>query len=654
MKPQLLCHKEQFATLPAQATKDLDIEQASGRRLPVGAEAFPSGGVDFRVWAPERQSVDVVIGAGQDSWSVIALAREVGGYFAGFARDARVGQVYRYRLDDDDEQVFADPASRFQPDGPFGPSQVIDPAGFEWADSSWPGVTAVGHVIYEMHLGTFTHEGTWRAAAEELAELARIGITLIEVMPLADFPGNFGWGYDGVNLFAPCRLYGTPDDFRFFVNRAHAFGIGVMLDVVYNHFGAVGNFLTQFSRYYHSDRHRCEWGAAVNFDGENAASVREFILANVRYWIEEFHVDGYRIDATQAFYDDSPQHILCELGHVARRAAKGKPIFLLGENEPQQVRMVRPCDRGGYGLDALWNDDFHHSVVVRLTGHREAYYSDYFGTPEEFVALAKWGYLYQGQLYPWQHHPRGTPTFGLSGPTFVNYLENHDQLANSGRGLRVWQMTSPGRFRAATAFFLLAPGTPFLFQGQEFSASSPFLYFYDGPFNEAESVARGRASFLAQFRSLALPETQARLCHPADRDTFERSKLDFADRERHAASYQLHRDLIWLRRRDPVFHRQASEALHGARLSDDAFVLRYLGGDDGDRLLLVNFGIELRLRSAPQPLLAPLEQGQWELLWSSEQFEYGGNGTPDVFTDEGLWLPGESAVVLRSAQSKLP
>lgn len=619
------------------------------RRLPVGAEVLPEGGVHFRVWAPERQAVEVVLGGGEDRLPPVELAREIGGYFSGEVASAQAGDNYRYRLDGDDDQLFPDPASRFQPNGPDGPSQVVDPTRFAWTDDAWPGVTKTGHVIYEMHIGTFTPAGTWWAAAEQLPELAETGITLLEIMPVADFVGQFGWGYDGVNLFAPTRLYGTPDDLRSFVDRAHALGIGVILDVVYSHFGSVGNSQLAFSRYYHSDRHRSEWGDAIRFDGENSAPVREFILANARYWIEEFHVDGYRIDATQAFIDDSPCHILCELGMAARRAAAGRSIFLLGENEPQQVRIARPCDQDGFGLDALWNDDFHHSAVVRLNGRREGYYNDYFGTPEEFVALAKWSYLYQGQLYPWQGGPRGTPTFGLPGATFVNYLENHDQLANSGRGERLWQTTSPGRFRAATAFLLLAPGTPLLFQGQEFSASSPFLYFLDSPPEQAQAVARGRADFLKQFRSLAVPEMQARLPPPSDRRTFERSKLDFADRERHADTYRLYRDLIGLRRREAVFAAQAAQAVDGARLSDDAFVVRYFGGPHGDRLLLVNFGFTLELRAAPQPLLAPMEGGAWHLLWSSEQADYGGTGTPAVISEKGWILPGESAVVMTSA-----
>ncbi|HEX5444037.1 MAG TPA: malto-oligosyltrehalose trehalohydrolase [Pirellulales bacterium] len=618
------------------------------RRLPVGAELLPAGGVHVRVWCPERQQIEVVLETAGRELSPVKLSREVGGYFSGIAAEARAGDLYRFRLDGQPQLAFADPASRFQPEGPFGPSQVVDPSAFAWTDDEWGGVELAGQVIYEMHIGTFTPEGTWQAARQQLPELARAGITLIEMMPVADFPGQFGWGYDGVNHFAPTRLYGAPDELRAFIDAAHGAGLGVILDVVYNHLGSAGNLLPQFARYYSSDRHKSEWGEAVNFDGPNATPVREFVLANVRYWIEEFHFDGLRLDATQAFYDDSPEHILGEIGQTARAAAGRRGVIMLGENEPQQVRMVRKAGDGGHGLDALWNDDFHHSAVVRLTGRREAYYSDYFGTPEEFLALAKWGFLYQGQNYPWQRGKRGTPTYGLTAATFVNFIENHDQLANSARGERIWRQTSPGRFRAATAYLLLGPGTPMLFQGQEFSASSPFLYFADCGPELADDIAAGRARFLAQFRALATPEMQAQLVHPCDPQAFERSKLDFAERQRHADSYALHRDLLRLRREDPVFRQQAADRLEGARLSDDAFLLRFFGGAEGDRLLVVNFGCELRINSAPQPLLAPVEGCEWRILWSSEAPHYGGNGAAPLDTDAGWWIPGEAAVALAS------
>jgi maltooligosyltrehalose trehalohydrolase len=621
------------------------------RHLPVGGELLPGGGAHFRVWSPERRRMEVVFepedgGTGRQL-ACVELMRDSQGYFSGFAAEARDGDRYRLRLDGDPNQTFPDPVSRFQPSGPFGPSQLIDPTRFAWSDAAWPGVTLAGQVIYELHVGTFTREGTWQAARRELAELAAAGITLLEVMPVADFPGQFGWGYDGVNPFAPTRLYGRPDDFREFVDDAHAHRIGVLLDVVYNHFGAVGNFTSQFSPYYVSDRHQSEWGDAYNYDGPNSAGLREYVLANVRYWIEEFHLDGLRLDATQAFYDESPEHILCAVSRAARRAA-GRSVVLLGENEPQQTRMVRPCAEGGHGLDALWNDDFHHTALVRATGCRDAYYSDHAGSPEEFIALAKWGFLYQGQLYSWQAKPRGTSTRGLAPATFINFIENHDQLANSARGQRVWQRTSPGRFRALTAYLLLSPGTPLLFQGQEFSASTPFLYFADSGQELAEQVAASRAKFLGQFRTLALAEAQSLFSKPSDRATFERCRLDFSERARHAASYALHRDLIQLRKSDPVLRRQSVDRLHGARLSDDAFLLRHLDDEVGDRLLVFNFGAELSLRIVPEPLLAP-PPGGWQIAWSSESPAYGGDGTPRLETAAGWRIPAEAAVLLCGA-----
>ena len=323
-----------------------------------------------------------------------------------------------------------------------------------------------------MHIGTFTPEGTWEAALRELPGLAELGITLLEVMPVADFSGEFGWGYDGVNQFAPTRLYGQPDDFRRFVDRAHALGMGVLLDVVYNHFGPDGNYLQQFAEEYFTDRYANEWGEAINFDWPGSASVREFFLTNAVCWIEEYHLDGLRLDATQQIFDAGQSHILAELGQRVRSAAGKRSVYLVAENEPQETRLVRPLEQGGHGLDSLWNDDFHHSALVALKGHSEAYYSDYLGRPQEFISAAKWGYLYQGQRYSWQKKRRGAPGLDLAPANFVTFLENHDQVANSGRGLRVRQLTSPGRYRAMTALLLLGPGTPMLFQGQEFGSAS--------------------------------------------------------------------------------------------------------------------------------------------------------------------------------------
>ncbi len=624
------------------------------RRSPVGAELEATGaGAHFRIWAPTHNLVRVLLESGPGSPDASTLEREVGeeGYFAGSCPGASAGTTYRFELDDDPAR-YPDPASRYQPDGPHGPSQVIDPRAFQWTDSEWRGVTRDGQVIYEMHVGTFSKEGTWRGAQSELEELAKAGITLIEVMPVADFPGRFGWGYDGVDLFAPTWLYGVPDDMRSFVNHAHGLGIGVILDVVYNHLGPDGNYLGAFSPWYVSSTYKNDWGEGINFDGEHSAPVRAFYLANARYWIEEFHLDGLRLDATQDIKDGSPTHIICEIGKTARSAAGNRSIILIAENEPQETALVRPENAGGYGLDTLWNDDFHHSALVALTGRNEAYYSDYLGKPQEFVSAAKYGYLYQGQWYKWQTSRRGTPTFDLHPAAFVNFIQNHDQVANTARGERPNLIATQGKYRAMSALLLLMPGTPMLFQGQEFGATTPFLYFCDHKLEISRAVREGRAKFLGQFRSLSLPEMQPVFADPGNPHTFEMAKLDFSEREKNAGLYQLHKDLIALRRSDAVFSNPQRGSVDGAVLSADAFLLRYFSKSHGDRLVMINLGTDLYLSPSPEPLLAPPRSAWWHVLWSSEHPKYGGLGTFPPDTDDNWRIPGNAAVVLSSEETK--
>jgi maltooligosyltrehalose trehalohydrolase len=626
-----------------------DPERPLLRRLPIGAECLRSGGVHFRVWAPRAKRVTVVLGAGGDK-GVGALAAEPSGYFSGCVPEAAAGTLYRFRLDEGGP--YPDPASRFQPEGPSGPSRVVDPATFRWTDAGWAGAPLREQIIYELHVGTFTAEGTWEGARKRLGDLADLGITCIEMMPVAEYPGRFGWGYDGVNLFAPAHLYGEPDDLRRFVDEAHGHGLAVILDVVYNHFGPEGNYLREFSPDYFTDRHPTDWGEAINFDGPGSEPVREFFLANARAWIDEFHMDGLRLDATQSIFDESDEHVLAAIGREVRAAARGRETIVVAENEPQQTRLVRPVERGGYGLDGLWNDDFHHSAIVALTGKREAYYTDYKGSPQELISAVKWGYLYQGQRYKWQRSRRGTPALDLPPSAFVAFVENHDQIANSALGQRLHQMTSPGRYRAMTAFLLLSPPTPMLFQGQEFASSAPFLYFADHRGELGNQVRKGRAAFLAQFPSIASPKMMPTLPDPSDPGTFERCKLDFAERGRHENIYVMHRDLIRLRRRDPVFRAQRPHGVDGAVLGPEAFVLRFFGeqsteGDGGaDRLLLVNLGIDLDLDPAPEPLLAPSADMLWRVLWSSDDIAYGGPGIAPLETRYNWRIPGHAAVVL--------
>ena len=610
------------------------------RRLPIGAELIPSDGVHFRVWAPRRNDVAVVLDGAQR----MPLEREASGYFSGTFEKAKAGTLYQFQLDRSQE-LFPDPASRFQPLGPDGPSQVVDSSSFHWTDRNWPGIRLHGQVIYELHVGTYTAAGTWAAAREHLPSLAELGITSIEVMPVADFPGNFGWGYDGVNMFAPTRLYGSPDDLRGFIDTAHQLGMGVILDVVYNHFGPAGNHIMEFSSSYFSKKYKNEWGEPINYDGPDSAPVREFFVSNARYWISEFHLDGLRLDATQQIFDSSRENILAELTRAARQAADGRSILVLGENEAQDVRLIRAPRDGGFGLDALWNDDFHHAARVAATGRKEAYFSDYLGTPQEFISAIRWGFLYQGQYFRWQKKTRGQSALDIAGEAFVTYLQNHDQVANSAYGQRLPLLTSPGQYRTLTALLLLAPGTPMLFQGQEFGASSPFFYFADHKEDLAALVAHGRKAFLSQFPSA----TDICLPAPHEEGTFLKCKLDHNERERKGGIVALHRDLLRLRREDPVFSRQRSDSIHGAVIGPNAFVLRFFGDNDDHRLLLVNLGVDLRAESIAEPLLASPSNRSWQLLWTSEDSSYGGSAPKPVDDRSRLHIPGYSATVLKAS-----
>jgi maltooligosyltrehalose trehalohydrolase len=619
------------------------------RRYPIGAEVVGEKQTHFRVWAPKARELDVVVEHGPNSKRTShPLTAEPNGYFSG-AINASADTRYWVGVNSG-QNSYPDPASRFQPDGPHGPSCIVDPKQFRWTDSQWPGAGVAGlkgQIIYEMHIGTFTKEGTWRAAAEQLPELARIGITVVEMMPIADFPGKFGWGYDGVNLFAPSHLYGTPDDLRAFIDRAHSLGLAVILDVVYNHFGPDGNYLGVFSDDYLIRDKENEWGNAINFDGANSGPVREFFNTNGRYWIEEFHFDGFRFDATHAIRDRSSEYIIGAVGHAAREAAGSRSIILIAENDLQEAKMARPRREGGDDLDGMWNDDFHHSSAVALTGRNEAYFADYFGAPQEFISAAKYGFLYQGQALSWRKALRGTSAFGIAPEVFVCFIENHDQVANTGTGERLRLQTSAGRYRALTALLLLGPWTPLLFQGEEFGASNPFLFFADvGDASVRDAIRRGRAEWLAPFLSVTEEEALRTLPAPDDPRVFARCKLDFSEREKNLELYDLHIDLLKLRREDSRFRQQSSGGIDGAVLGPASFVLRYFSKENDDRLLLVNLGKSQVLNPAPEPLLAPPLGWRWETLWTSDSPGYGGAGSTAVATQEQWILPAESTVAL--------
>lgn len=621
-----------------------DEGRVSVWRLDLGARISPAG-THFRVWALKPQSVEVVL---EPTRTIHRLKKDDAGYWSGLIAEAKAGMTYRYRIDG--KNSFPDPCSRFQPEGPHGPSLIVDPANYQWRDEAWRGVSMQGQVIYELHIGTFTPDGTFDSAIKELDELKRLAITVIEVMPVAEFPGRWNWGYDGVDLYAPAHVYGDHDAFKRFVDEAHARGLAVILDVVYNHIGPDGNYLPSYSDDYFTDRYGNEWGQAINFDGPGSEAVREFFIQNAAYWISEFHVDGLRLDAVQAIHDASPVHVLAELSQEARQTADGRSIILIAECESQLVDTIEPVERGGWGLDAVWSDDFHHVCRVAATGRSEAYYTDYKGTAQELVSAVKRAFLYQGQRYQWQKKPRGTVVKDQPGCAFVFYIQNHDQVANQLWSDRLDAKTNPAVLRVLTALLLLAPETPMLFMGQEFAASSPFLFFTDHGPDLAKSVHHGRRQFLAEFPSYGSDSAQALIPDPNDPAVFERSKLILTERQRHAAWYALHKDLLHIRRDDLVIAAQARDRVDGAVIGSQAFILRYFGAGDDDRLLVINFGADLRYRPAPEPLIAPSPRGPWTLMWSSDNPRYGGPGIMTPLTDEGWNIPGMSATFYATGQ----
>jgi maltooligosyltrehalose trehalohydrolase len=600
--------------------------------------------VRFRVWAPEARKLEVLIDSPE---SRAPLEPEADGYFSTAVRGLGAGTRYRFFVDG--KGPYPDPCSRFQPEGPHGSSMVVDTQTHNWSDDRWRGVDMPGQVVYELHAGAFTPQGTFDAAACELRALKSLGVTIIELMPVAEFPGRWNWGYDGACPFAPYHGYGDYDALKRFVDAAHAHGIAVILDVVYNHFGPDGNYLKCFSKDYFTDRYENEWGEAINFDGPRSGPVRELFIQNARYWIREFHLDGLRIDATQSLQDASTPHILAEIVRNAREAARPRHIVIIGENEPQCSEYLLPQEEGGMGIDALWTDDFHHSARVALTGKREGYFHDHRGCAQEFVSTAKRGFLFQGQYYHWQKKPRGAPVTTQPGSAFVLYLQNHDQVANTYYGLRLHRLTSCGRLRAMTAFMLLAPQTPLLFMGQEFAASALFPFFADHNPQLAPKVHAGRREFLSQFANYATPAASERILDPSAQATFDAAKLDFSEREKNAPVLRLHTDLLRIRREDPVIAAQARDRIDGAVLTEHAFVLRWFDANADDRLLFVNLGADFTMHPAPEPLLAPPRGREWVLVWSSENPRYDGFGEINPCSAEGWRGPGECAVLLKAS-----
>ncbi len=602
-----------------------------------------NGQTHFTVWAQGRQRVDLDI----EGRGLLPMQPLGDGYFTTSLADLGDGTRYGFHIEGGPR--LPDLASRRQSaDGEDW--SVVTANAFAWTDQAWRGLSRFDQVIYQLHIGTFTVPGTWRSAIDRLDHLRSLGVTAIQLMPVGSFKGRFGWGYDTILPYAPFAPYGSPDDMRAFIDAAHGRGIGVLHDVVYNHVG-LGDHYRAFSEHYFTSRYANEWGPGFNFDGPHAGAVRDFITGNAAYWIEQFHLDGLRLDATQALHDDTDEHIIAAIARAARAAgaAAGRSVYLLAENQPQDRRLITPIAEGGYGLDALASDDFQHAARVAMTGHNDFYYRDYAGTPQELVSALKYGFLYQGQRSDMRDQPYGTFNLDTGPERIVHFLENHDQIANSARGFRLATLASPARIRAVTALLLLGPQTPCLFQGQEFGADNPFLYFLGLDGDEAASVAKGRRDGLTHFPSVADPVMQERLPQPHAEATFATSKLDWGQAKSHAPLLALHRDLLALRQSETVFSSAGRGRIDGAVIGDAALLLRFFADDPADeRLLLLNLGRDLPLGVIAEPLFAPPAGRKWRLAWSSEHPDYDGAGRRPFDTDQFWILPADTTLLLSS------
>jgi maltooligosyltrehalose trehalohydrolase len=569
------------------------------------------------------------------------------GCFTAVLADASPGDLYAYVLDG--EGPFPDPASRFQPQGVHGPSEIIDPSSFVWSDDRWTGVSIEDAVVYELHVGTFTKAGTLAAASERLPYLADLGVTVVELMPLADFPGSRNWGYDGSSLFAPSHNYGRPDDLRRFVDRAHRLGLAVVLDVVYNHFGPDGAYASVFSPFYFSARHRSPWGAAVNLDGEGADHVREFFIENALHWIHEYHFDGLRLDATHGLIDDSPRHFVAELAARVRASLSERRALLIAEDDRNLAALVRPLREDGWGLDGVWADDFHHQIRRLAAGDRDGYYEDFTGTTVDLATTIREGWFYRGQFSVHQGKPRGTAPTGVPPCRMVVCIQNHDQVGNRPFGRRLHHQIEPALYRALTALLLFTPHTPLLFMGQEWAASSPFLFFTDHNPELGRLVTEGRRAEFSRFEAFANCETRLLIPDPQALSTFERSRLawDELTQPQHSAVLELYRALLRLRRSEIALKCDPVEAC----ALDDASIVLVRRGQHEAWLLAMNTNAKRHLDLTRWRSAAPHER--WHLALSTEdpRFREDGN-TPDaVALDNGerltISFTGPAAAILK-------
>lgn len=611
----------------------------------MGAQVIDGGRVRFRVWAPEARAVEVETYPPPEGIVRYGMTAEDGGWWSATI-DGAAGLLYRYRLNGD--WGYPDPCSRSQPEGVHGPSQVVDSRTFAWSDGDWAGLDAEQLVIYELHIGAYTPQGTFDGVIERLDDLRELGVTALELMPVAEFPGRRNWGYDGVCPYAPSSVYGGADGLRRLVEAAHERGLGVILDVVYNHLGPDGNYLPNFASQYFTDRYQTPWGDAINFDGENSRPVRQFFVQNALYWLHEYHVDGLRLDATHTMYDAGPKHILQEIVEaVDERGPAERRSLVMAEDERNELRILLPRDAGGYGLDGLWVDDFHHAVHVLLTGDESGYLRAYEGTASEIAQLLRVGFLYHSPPREAGAEPAGIAP-AIPARQLIYCLQNHDQVGNRPFGRRLCQLADLEGYKAATALLLLVPCTPLMFMGDEFAASTPFLFFTDHEERIGEWVAAGRMQEFGDMWAAREPNWP-RVPNPQDDATFLQSRLDLQERLRppHDGVLCLWRELLRLRREDPVLATQDRWRLLAEAPAEDLVAVERWDDGGQRRLALVNFGSELVFELAGQAWLGDAAGLEWQPVLSTAEKRFGGPGgeSPVLRPGEAVRLPRRCALV---------
>ncbi len=572
-----------------------------------GARYQPDGSVRWRVWAPRAKKVELILLDGERRRHIDMTAEERG-FFTNTQPDIKEGQRYAYRLSGGPERP--DPQSFWQPEGIHRPSAVLQPNRFKWSDQAWQGVERCKLVIYELHVGSFTPEGTFDAVIPRLESLRDLGITAIEIMPVAQFPGTRNWGYDGVHLFAPQNSYGGPRGLQRLVDACHGAGLAVLLDVVYNHLGPEGNYLNEFGPYF-TDRYHTPWGQAPNFDSAGCDPAREFVLDNVRMWIRDYHMDGLRLDAVHAISDMSAHHILQDIKSAADEAAEGRRVHVIAESSLNDVRILRSVEKGGFALDAQWNDDFHHMVHSYLTGERQGYYRD-FGDAEDFPKLFERAFVLDGRYSAFRDRRHGAPIGDLSGDRFAVSIQNHDQVGNRARGDRLSTLIGPPAQRLAASMMLLSPYVPLLFMGEEYGERQPFLYFcsFLSP-DLAQKVREGRRREFAGFA------WQGELPDPQSEETFAASRLTWSwpAGSVHAGLRRMYGDLLAARRNWPAL---ADFEHRWARLEEGRLQLLRATSTSGGGALRVEFNLTDHVQ-----LLPPTGPGE-ALLFCSEAKEYAG------------------------------